>query len=82
MYIRNISFPTTITAVTQAVNAVVTTVNNFRAGQVVTIMGVVGMVQLNGNMYTIISATPTTITLNVNSTGFTAYVSGGMVSPV
>ena len=81
VYISNISFPTTITAVTQAVNAVVTTMNNFRAGQVVTIMGVVGMVQLNGNMYTIISATPTTITLNVNSTGFTAYVSGGMVSP-
>jgi hypothetical protein len=44
-------------------------------------MGVLGMTQINGTSYTIISSTPTTITLNVNSTGFTPYISGGTVVP-
>jgi hypothetical protein len=81
IYISNISFSTVITGITQAVNAVVTTLNTFLPGQSVTIMGVLGMTQINGTSYTIISSTPTTITLNVNSTGFTPYISGGTVVP-
>ena len=82
IYITNISFSTIITAITQSANAVVTTANTFVPGQIVTIMGVVGMTQINGMSGTIISATPTTITLNIDSTAFSAYVSGGTVVPV
>lgn len=69
-----------ITGATQATQAVLTAANSFSAGESVLIAGVIGMTQLNGNTYTIVSATPTTITLNVNSTGFTAYSSGGTAS--
>jgi len=79
--IKNISFPTTITGATQANPAVLTVNNTYVAGQTVTIAGVVGMTQLNGNTYTITAATPTTITLNVDSSAFTAYISGGTATP-
>jgi hypothetical protein len=81
LYISDLSFPATITGATQAASAVLTANNNYVAGENVTISGVVGMTQLNGNTYAITSATPTTITLNVNSTGFGAYVSGGIATP-
>jgi hypothetical protein len=81
-----------ITAITQANQAVVTlswapaisppNVNSYFVGQTVSIAGVVGMTELNGNTYTILAVTPTTIALNVNSTGFTAYVSGGTTTLV
>jgi hypothetical protein len=69
-----------ITGITQANPCVVTTSNTFQVGDYVTISGVVGMVQLNGNTYRVDAATSTTITLNVNSTTFTAYSSGGTIS--
>lgn len=69
----------TITAVTQAVQAVITANNTFIVGQLIEINGVVGMTQLNGNTYSIVNVTPTTITINVDSTGFTAYSSGGTI---
>jgi hypothetical protein len=81
LYIQNISFPVAITGATQAVSAVLTAVNQFVAGQNITITGVVGMTQLNNNTYSIISATPTTITISVNSTGFSPYISGGTATP-
>jgi len=42
------------------------------------------MTQLNGNYYNIVSCNSTTITINVNSSGFTAYTSGGTIdlSPI
>jgi hypothetical protein len=67
----------TITGITQASQAVISTVNTFAVGQLVTISGVNGMTELNGNTYTIAAATGTTITINVDSTNFTAYTSGG-----
>jgi len=69
-----------ITGITQATQAVVTAVNTLEAGQRVQISGVVGMVELNGNAYTVVSATPTTIVLDVDSTLFTPYIGGGTVS--
>ena len=69
-----------ITGATQAAQCVLTCENSFFAGQTITITGVVGMTQLNNNSYTVVSATTTTVTINVNSTGFTAYVSGGIAS--
>lgn len=82
----------TITGATQASKAVLTiaftpiaqspSINSFFIGQTVSISGVVGMTQLNGNTYTIMSTSPNSITLNVDSTGFSTYVSGGTVTLV
>lgn len=74
---------TTITNITKANPAVVThTGTIFQVGQSVTISGVVGMTQVNGNTYTIVSQNATTFTLNLDSSGFTTYTSGGIASPV
>lgn len=70
----------TITAISQASVCVITTNNTFAFGNRVTISGVIGMTELNGNTYTVIAATATTITIDVDSTNFTAYVSGGTVT--
>jgi len=79
--INDFTFPVTITGATQANPCVLTANNNFRVGQSVTITGVVGMTQLNGNTYPISSVSSTTITINADSTLFGAYVSGGTASP-
>jgi len=80
-----------IAAITQAANAVVTTSSQaFKAGDRVGINSVVGMTEINNfdptnqnalfEPYTVISATNTTVTLNVDSQDFTAYSSGGILS--
>jgi uncharacterized protein (TIGR02217 family) len=48
-------------------------------GEQVRLSGVVGMTQVNNNAYDVVAISATTITLNVDSTGFGAYVSGGSV---
>lgn len=79
--ISNISFSVSITGATNANPCVLTANNSFMIGQQVTISGVGGMTQLNGNTYTITAVTPTTITLNVNSSAFGVYTSGGTATP-
>lgn len=69
-----------ITGITQATQAVVTATTNFSAGQTVYFQNVGGMTQLNGNTYTVVSNGGTTITINVNSTAFTAYTTSGTIS--
>lgn len=69
-----------ITGASQATQAVITAATTLVAGQSVTITGVIGMTELNGNTYTVVSVTATTVTLDVDSTGFTPYVSGGLIS--
>lgn len=71
-----------ITAVTKANPAVVTEVGHGRAdGDVVTINGVVGMVELNGGVYIIDVLTADTYALvGVDSTGYATYASGGEVN--
>lgn len=75
------SFPSaTVTNITQANPAVVTTsaAHPFANGQYVRFSGVVGMTEVNGNAYVVANATSTTFQLqSVNSTGFSAYASGG-----
>lgn len=80
LYIQGIGTTVTITGVTQASSAVITANNTLQVGQRIKITGVVGMTQLNNNLYTITAVSLTTITINVDSTGFTAYVSGGTAS--
>lgn len=77
-----------ITAVTQANPGVVTSNSHgFANGDWVYISGVGGMTQLNGNTYEVANVTANTFTLKniytgvaVNTTGFTAYTSGGTAS--
>lgn len=67
-----------ITAATQATQAVLTiTGNNFGVGQIIQISGVVGMTELNNQSYSVVSVVGSLVTIDVNSTGFTAYISGG-----
>ena len=67
-----------ITAITKAASAVVTVgTHTFVVGDVVLFSGVVGMTEINGLTGTVTAFDATTITVNINSTGFTTYVSGG-----
>jgi hypothetical protein len=69
----------TITGATQATPCVITaTGHEYTTGQVVMITSVVGMTQINNKMFTITVIDPDTFSLDgVDSTGYTAYTSGG-----
>ncbi len=71
-----------ITAISQAASAVITVGagHGFTANMSVYISGVAGMTEINGLRGTITSVAATTITVNINSTAFTAYGSGGTAS--
>ncbi len=78
-----------LTGVTQANPGVFTTsaAHNLSVGQLITITGVVGMTQLNGNTY-VVNTTPLSTTFTVtfqgsalNTTSYTAWSSGGTVTP-
>jgi hypothetical protein len=72
--------PSAITAATQANPCVVTAANTFPVGAPLFIYGVVGMGQLNQNIYVDQVQSASTVTLaGVNSTNYTAYASGGFV---
>lgn len=75
---KSVSFA--ITGVTQTNPCVLTCVGQFGEGQLITISGVVGMTQLNGQTYDVISSTPTTVTVDVDSTAFSPYISGGIAT--
>ncbi len=70
----------TITGITLGTTTIINTVNTFSAGQTVTLSGIVGSTEFNGNTYTIIVASGTSLTLSVNSSNFTPYVSSGSVT--
>lgn len=68
----------TITGATNAANCQITSVaHGLTTGDQITISGVVGMTQLNGNTYTIAVVNANHFTLGVNSTAYGVYVSGG-----
>lgn len=71
-----------ITAISQAYPAVMDTTAKFPANSLFIIEGVEGMTELNGNVYTVISSTDTQVTINVDSTAFSAYVSDGTATRV
>lgn len=79
------SFP--ITGATQANPCVLTCTGAFPAGSLLKIQGVEGMTELNfdeisNNYYNVISSNSTTVTIEVDSTAFTAYTSGGTATRV
>lgn len=51
-------------------------------GMSLTISGVGGMTQLNGNTYTVTAVSGNSVTINANSTGFSTFTSGGTVTYV
>jgi hypothetical protein len=84
-------YAATISAITNASNAVVTTSDQaFKTGDRVGIFAVEGMTQINNfdpenpnatfTPYTVISDTSTTLTLNVNTTDFDVYTTGGVIT--
>lgn len=72
----------TITGISQASSAVVTATNSFTSSDygvtTVTFSGVVGMTEINSLTGTVQSATGSNFTVNINSSAFTAYSSGGI----
>lgn len=72
----------TISAITKAANAQVTsTSHGLVVGDIVTFHGVVGMTQINtltGTVQSVVDAN--NVTVNINSTGFTTYGSGGIAN--
>ncbi len=80
--IQSISYAVSITGASQATFAILNVVSTFSPGQFITISDVVGMTQLNGHTYKILSVTADTVTIDVNSSAFTAYISGGTASPL
>jgi hypothetical protein len=78
-----------ITGATQANPCVLTVVGHgLSNGAEVIVNGVLGMTQLNNRSFVIANATTNTFQLtdnfgnNINSTAYTAYTSGGTISPV
>jgi len=71
---------TTITAITQATEAVVTaTGHNFAVGQHFYIDHVVGMTQINGLNGLIVAVNGNNLTIDIDTSGFTAYGSAGEI---
>lgn len=67
-----------ITGITQANPAVVSAANTFVVGQALFIAGVVGMTQVNQTPFSNQTTSISTVTLaGIDSTGYTAYASGG-----
>lgn len=68
-----------ITGITQAASAVVTVgaAHGFATNDLVYISGVVGMTQINGQVGTVTATGASTITVNIDSTNYTTYSSGG-----
>lgn len=77
----------TITAISKAANASITATHAFTSADVgvttVTFHGIVGMTQMNTLSGVIQSVTSTTsFTVNINSTSFTTYSSGGIANVI
>lgn len=72
-----------VTNVTQANPAVVTTDLNhlFTTGQVAQINGMTGMGPLNGVPFTVTVISEKVFSIGINTSGYPAYVSGGVVTP-
>jgi len=72
--------PATISAITRAANALVTTssAHDLKAGHIVILANISGMTELNDRVFLVVSVpSTTTFTISQNTNGYTAYTSGG-----
>lgn len=86
-YTTNFSTNLTITGISKAANASITATHSFTSADVgvtvVTFHNIVGMTQMNTLSGVIQSVTSTTsFTVNINSTNFSTYVSGGVANVI
>jgi hypothetical protein len=77
----------TITGISQASSAVITAANTLSAGNIIQLNDIQGMSGINFNpdnfnYYYVISANSTSVTLNLNSSAFPPYISGGTIQAV
>jgi len=73
------SFP--ITGITQASPAVIASPNNsVQVGDLVFISSVFGMTQINGGPYTVTTTTVNSVTISLDTSGFSPYESGGEIN--
>ena len=76
-----VSIGVTITGISQGNPAILTVgAHSFVVGDILVISDVVGMTQINNIPVYVTAITPTTITLSIDSTSFTAWGSGGTVT--
>lgn len=84
-------YTSSISAITQASNAVLTIADrSFKPGDIVVISSVEGMTEINNydqttsevkkDFYEVVSATGTTVTINLDTTEYDAYTQGGLIS--
>jgi len=71
-----------ITAINQAASAVIAAEAGFKIGDEVYIRNVVGMTEINEKIATVSAATGAAVTVNLNSTDYTAYTSGGFITKI
>lgn len=70
-----------ISAITKAANAVITvTAHTFLTGETVYMEGVNGMTQINGQTVVIVSTGANTITVDLDTSAYSTYTSGGMAA--
>lgn len=75
---KNRSIQSMILGATTAIQ--IGTLHGFVTGDSVVISDVVGTTEINGLRGSVLSTGPDSILVNINSTGFTAYTSGGQVN--
>jgi hypothetical protein len=72
----------TLTAITKASSAVCTSATHgLTVGQVVVFASVAGMTEINGNVGLVTAQDTNTFTVNIDSTDYTTYTSGGTATP-
>jgi uncharacterized protein (TIGR02217 family) len=77
----NVNKTASVAGITQAASAVLTVgAHTFAVGESVHIAGVAGMTEINNKRGQITAVGATTITVNINSSAYTAYTSGGTVN--
>ena len=69
-----------ITGISKAPNAVISCTNTFAIGETVYITGVSGMTDVNGKRVTIIANTGSSITVDLNTTEYATWTSGGTLN--
>lgn len=72
----------TITGISVAASAVVTATNSLAVGDIVSFHGIVGMIEMNTLVGTVTAASGANFTVDIDSSNFTAWSSGGIANVI